>query len=187
MVVSNFSYFSGNELVFDWFIDYWEIVINGDMLFLMYFNVLVDCDQVSIDLLIMYIFFCILRGGQDVFDFQFVVGKVEIGVYCVISSDMIICVGDSFELYIDVFLVISLNWFMIDGLLSCNDCFCFIIIELYGEVLFSVEIEGLIGCMDMVYIFVNVCFYFDFGLLFFSNSLVCFGDIFYFDFNVFGG
>ena len=87
MAASNFSYPSGNELVFDWLIDYWETVINGDTLFLMYFNVLADCDQASIDLSTTHTPFRILRGGQDVPDLQFVAGKVEIGAYRAISSE----------------------------------------------------------------------------------------------------
>lgn len=187
MAGGNFSYPSGNELVFDWLIDYWETVINGDTLFLMYFNVLADCDQASIDLSTTHTPFRIIRGGQDVPNLQFVAGKVEIGAYRAISSDTTICAGDSFELFIDAPLATSFNWSTTDGLLSCNDCPRPTITELYGEASFSVEIEGPVGCTDTAYIFVNARSYLDFGLLPFSNSPVCLGDTLYFDPNVFGG
>lgn len=187
MAASNFSYPSENELVFDWLIDYWETVINGDTLFLLYFNVLADCDQASIDLSTAHSPFRVIRGGQDIPNLQFVAGKVEIGAYRSISSDTTICAGDSFELFIDAPLATSLNWSTTDGLLSCNDCPRPTITELYGEASLSVEIEGPVGCTDTAYIFVNARSYLDFGLLPFSNSPVCLGDTLYFDPNVFGG
>lgn len=186
MTGGNFSYPSDNELVFDWLIDYWETVINGDTLFLMYFNVLADCDQASIELSTTHSPFRVIRGGQDIPDLQFVAGKVEIGAYRAISSDTTICAGDSFELFIDAPLATSLNWSTTDGLLSCNDCPRPTITELYGEASFSVEIEGPVGCTDTAYIFVNARSYLDFGLLPFSNSPVCLGDTLYFDPNVLG-
>ncbi|NRB52658.1 MAG: T9SS type A sorting domain-containing protein [Saprospiraceae bacterium] len=187
MASDNFSYPSENELVFDWLIDYWETVINGDTLFLMYFNVLADCDQASIDLSTTHTPFRILRGGQDIPDLQFIAGKVEIGAYRAISSDTTICAGDSFELFVDAPLASGFNWSTTDGLLSCTDCPRPTINELYGEATFSVEIEGPVGCLDTAYIFVNARSYLDFGLLPFSNSPVCLGDSLYFDPNVFGG
>ncbi|MBX2871077.1 MAG: T9SS type A sorting domain-containing protein [Saprospiraceae bacterium] len=186
MTSGNFSYPTSDELVFDWLIDYWETVRDGDTLFVMYFNVLAECDQASIELSTDHIPFRVLRGGQDVPDLQFVAGKVEIGAYRNISSDTTICAGDSFELFIDAPLATSFNWSGTDGLLSCTDCPRPTISELYGEASFSVEIEGPIGCLDTTYIFVNARSYLDFGLLPFSNSPVCLGDTLHFDPNVFG-
>lgn len=187
MTSGNFSYPNADELVFDWLIDYWETVINGDTLFLMYFNVLADCDQASIELSTTHIPFRVIRGGQDVPDLQFVAAKIEIGAYRNISRDTTICAGDSFELFIDAPLATSFNWSGTDGILSCTDCPRPTITELYGESSFSVEIEGPVGCTDTAYIFVNARSYLDFGLLPFSNSPVCLGDTIYFDPNVFGG
>ena len=187
MTDQNFSYPETNELAFDWLIDYWETVRDGDTLFLMYFTVLANCGQPTIELSTEHIPFRISRGGQDIADLQFVPGRVDIGAFERITGDTTICVGDNFELSIDAPLATSFNWSGTDGILSCTDCPKPTVSELYGEATFSVEIEGPVGCTDTAYVFVNARSYLDFGLLPFSNSPVCLGDTIYFDPNVFGG
>lgn len=187
MLNENFTYPTPNELVFNWEIDYWETVRNGDTLFLMYFSVLKNCGLAAIQRSTTNSPFRISRGGQDIAGLVFLPGGVDVPTYERISRDTTVCQGDTFELFVEAPLATSLNWSGTDGILSCTDCPRPTVTELYGEATFTVEIAGPAGCADTAFVYVNSRSYLDFGLLLFSNSPVCVGDTIYFDPNVSGG